>query len=164
MHVWPMCKHSEPHCKTVDVTGTDVLQSCHRHTERKQRNRESNGHRFFTLTPYRFLLSLPCCCPSHSAATDLTDREELCLSHNIGREKLVRDKKSVSTCASARNLWLVQFTPSQHVCFLVTIIIMPHGDVMITHSLTVLNHCSYWANSKHAHTIHCIIFIQCYYW
>lgn len=33
--VWCVCKHSQPHCKTVDVSRTDVLQSCHRNEEKE---------------------------------------------------------------------------------------------------------------------------------
>lgn len=117
--MWSMRKDTQLHCKTVYVSGTDVLQSFYRHTRRKKGNRKSNGHRFFNLTPYRFLLSPPRWCPSHSAVTDLTDREELCLSCIIRRKKLVRDEKSVSAYVSVFNLfdWLVKLKPSQHIRF-----------------------------------------------
>lgn len=52
-----------------------LLQSCHRHTGRKKGNRESNSHRFFNLTPYRFPSSPPRWCPAAPAATHLTDGE-----------------------------------------------------------------------------------------
>lgn len=74
-----------------------LLQSCHRHTRRKKGNRESNGHRFFNLTPYWFSLVSTSLVSRSSAATDLTDREELCLSCSI--------RKKESACVSAFNLF-----------------------------------------------------------
>lgn len=81
VHTCALCGNTlSPLCIRVDVNGMDVqpaaaavLSETHREKDGKQ---ESNGHRFFNLTPYWFLLSPPRWCPGPSAATDLTDREE----------------------------------------------------------------------------------------
>lgn len=90
------CKHhwvnERSGCECEKTCFLPQLQSCHRRTGRKKGHRESNGHRFFNLTLYRFLFSPPHWCPCPSAATDVTDREEKV----SWKEQLVGDGLSVS--------------------------------------------------------------------